>query len=262
MPWARPLREGPCNRAAKRGRWQESGRQSCGDNPSDPREGRIQVGDGRLPAEGIGRNHNGGSAVRPDHRIVARRPVIARAGLVGHAPAGGHAGAQALQTGSCSPPSTRSGAAREPGDSTSPSSRRRRLSAMARGVVVSRSPGAARFSAPSMRSRRVVESPMARSHAVRACGPPRERRIRLAAPLSLTSSAAWHRVASGRPLPCRRPPRSRANLPSKGALCGHRARSGPDAHARRPRGSGPCATARALKVLHIRNRSSARHNKV
>ena len=62
---------------------------------------------------------------------------------------------------------------REAGERTSPSSSFCRVSAMARGVVVSSKAAAVpSFSAVSWRSRRVVSSPTSRAKRVSAAGPP------------------------------------------------------------------------------------------
>ena len=73
------------------------------------------------------------------------------------------------------------------------------VASMASGVVVSRtSPGSLVLSVGSSRSSRVTSSPRARRNRVNPAGPPRVRRSRFAAVLSLTSTADAHRAPTVR----------------------------------------------------------------
>jgi hypothetical protein len=76
------------------------------------------------------------------------------------------------------------------------------LATIAAGVVVSRSSAGPveTFRSGSVRSRRVVASPMPRTNAVAAAGPPSTSRSRFAAVLSLTVTAASHRSATVMPV--------------------------------------------------------------
>lgn len=81
---------------------------------------------------------------------------------------------------------------------SAPSARDRRSAAIRDGVVVSRSPDAA-FTIGSVRSSRVTGSPRARTNRVTPRGPPARPVSRLAAVLSLTSTAARHSAATVMP---------------------------------------------------------------
>ncbi len=146
---------------------------------------------------------------------------------------------------------------REPGDSTWPSTRRRRFPAMAAGLVVScGSPGGERFSTGSLWSRRVTPSPVARQKAVRAAGPPTRASSRLAQVLSLYSTAAWH-ISATDIAPRARFRRATGAYQSgrsagpKDMICS--SLSWPRSTRHRTR-----AAREALKLLHMTNRSSAR----
>ncbi len=145
--------------------------------------------------------------------------------------------------------------ARPGSDSALPSASVRSACAIARGVEVSRgSPGVASLSVGSVRSSRVVSSPLRRRKAVTAAGPPTLASSRLAAVLSLTVTAASHSSPTLRPLP--------TCLPVTGA---HSSRSACAMATRRSSLSWPASTrastsaaASTLNVLHIGKRSSRR----
>src|ERR1700709_1837061 len=86
---------------------------------------------------------------------------------------------------------------REGRDSTSPRTMRRRLAAIAAGVVVSsRRPGGVRFSSGSALFTREAAAPVERQKGGRAAGPPTRASSRFAQVLSLSSTAALHRSAT------------------------------------------------------------------
>ena len=218
---------------------------------------RASIGAGELGQ--VDRGDDRRALGRPDDRDRVRRSVIAAAGLVADPPTAGSPARSRLSP-TLSSISQASSCRRDASESASPRRTCLMSSAIARGLVVSRSsPGVASFRLGSLRSSRVTELPSERANCVKPAGPP------------IAASTGWPRCCRSSRSPRRKDRRASCRLPQRAFLVtGAYSRRSPGPYAMMRSSRSPpsstrlsaAAAASNLNVLHIGKRSSARWTSV